>query len=77
MKDWGFPAACYGVIRGTEFGGSVSQKEYEDLDSQVNVACILGISCTHLGIPAKYQLDPITSVSAKVNNSGSHEMSYI
>lgn len=52
-------------------------KEYEDLDSQVNVAWILGISCTHLGIPAKCQLDPITSVSAKVNNSGSNGMRFI
>ena len=65
------------VILGTEFGGSIYQKGCEDLDTWVNLAWILGTSCTHLGIAAKYQLDPTASVSAKVNNCSSLGMGYI
>lgn len=64
------------VILGTEFGGSVYQKEIH-LDIWADVAWILGTSCTHLVITAKYHLGFTVSVSAKTNSSSLVGISYI
>ena len=64
------------VILGTEFGGSVYQKEIH-LDIWVSVAWLLGTSCTHLVITAKYHLSFTASVSAKTNSSSLVDVGYV
>ena len=54
---------------GTEFGGSIYQKANKKLETAVNLAWTAGNSDTHFGIAAKYQVNPDTYFSAKVNNS--------
>uniref|UniRef100_A0A8C5KYK0 Non-selective voltage-gated ion channel VDAC2 n=1 Tax=Jaculus jaculus TaxID=51337 RepID=A0A8C5KYK0_JACJA len=61
---------------GTEFGESIYQKACKDLDTSVNLAWTLGTHCTHVGIDAKYQLNPTASISAKVNNLSLNGVGY-
>jgi hypothetical protein len=51
-----------------EVGGSVYQRINDRLETGVQLAWTAGSNQTRLAFASKYQLDPQTVVSAKVNN---------
>jgi hypothetical protein len=51
-----------------EVGGSVYQRINERLETGVQLAWTAGSNQTRFALASKYQLDPQTVVSAKVNN---------
>uniref|UniRef100_A0A2K5MGK6 Non-selective voltage-gated ion channel VDAC1 n=1 Tax=Cercocebus atys TaxID=9531 RepID=A0A2K5MGK6_CERAT len=56
----------------TELGSSIYQKVSKKLETAVNLTWTAGNSNT----PAKYQIDPDTCLSAKVNNSSLTDLGY-
>uniref|UniRef100_A0A2K5LPN0 Non-selective voltage-gated ion channel VDAC1 n=1 Tax=Cercocebus atys TaxID=9531 RepID=A0A2K5LPN0_CERAT len=64
------------VKDGTEFGSSVYQKVNNKLETAVNLAWTAGNSNMRFRIAAKYQIDPDTCFSAKVNNSSQTGLGY-
>ena len=69
LNSWTSVAMLTHRNDGTEFGGSIYQKVNKKLETAVNLAWTAGNSDTHFGIAAKYQVNPDTYFSAKVNNS--------
>ena len=51
-----------------EVGGSVYQRINDRLETGVQLAWTAGSNLTRFALASKYQLDPQTIVSAKVNN---------
>lgn len=52
-----------------EVGGTVYQRINERLETGIQLAWTAGSNHTRLAFASKYQLDPLTVVSVKVNNT--------